>query len=100
MELVEEKTELLRRLSVYALSKVHLDRYGSFCKILLIVSWDINLHPGTVHGTQNENLLHVLPFHNCIFLETAFNIIQIVLAKTRAGINGMSLKKEECTLFT
>ena len=37
MELVE-KTELLRRLSVYALSKTHLDRYGSFRKILLLLS--------------------------------------------------------------
>ena len=34
MELVE-KIELLRRLSVYALSKIHLERYMSFQKILL-----------------------------------------------------------------
>ena len=60
MELVE-KTELLRRLSVYALSMIHLDRYGSFRKILLIYS---------------------------------------ALAKMSAGMNGISLKKEECTLFT
>ena len=66
MELVE-KTELLRRLSVYALSKIHLDRYGSFLKILLILSWDINTNPRPVHGIQNENLLHVFPFHDCIF---------------------------------
>ena len=50
MELVE-KTELLSRLSVCALSRIHLDRYRSFCKILLILSWDINLNPGPVHGT-------------------------------------------------
>ena len=66
MELVE-KTELLRRLSVYALSKIHLDRYGSFCRILLILSWDINVNAGPVHGIQNENLLHVLRFHDCNF---------------------------------
>ena len=66
VELVE-KTELLRRLTVYALSKIHLDRYQSFGKILLILSWDINLNPGASCGIQNENLLHVLPFHDCIF---------------------------------
>ena len=66
VELVE-KTELLRRLSVYALSKIHLDRYGSFRKILLILSWDINLNPGPVHGIQNGNLLYVLQFHDCNF---------------------------------
>ena len=71
MELVE-KTELLRRLSVYALSKIHLDRCASFCKILLILSWYISLNPGTVHGIQNENLLHVLPFHDCIFSGDSF----------------------------
>ena len=49
MKLVE-KTELLRRLFVYALSKIHLDRYGSLCKILLLLSCDINLNPGPVHG--------------------------------------------------
>ena len=63
-ELVE-KTESLRRLSVYALSKIHLDRYGSFLKILLILSRDINLNPGLVRGIQNENLLQVFPFHDC-----------------------------------
>ena len=64
MELVG-KTELLRGLSVYALSKIHLDRYESFLKILLILSWYININPGPVHGIQN--LLRVLPFRNCIF---------------------------------
>ena len=66
MELVE-KTELLKILSVYALSKIHLDRYGSFCNVLVILFWDINLNPRPVHGIQNENLLHVLSFHDCNF---------------------------------
>ena len=71
MELVE-KTELLRRLSVYALSKIHLDRYGSFHKILLIISWNINLNPGPVYGIQDENLHHVLPFYDYIFSGDGF----------------------------
>ena len=73
MELVE-KTELLRRLYIYALSKIHLDRYGSFHYILPILSWNINLTPGPVHGIQNENLLHMLSFHDdCSFSEDEFN---------------------------
>ena len=68
-----EKTELLSRLSAYALSKIDLDRYGSFRKILLTLSWDINLNLGQVHGIQNENLFHVLPFHDCIFCEDGFS---------------------------
>ena len=63
-----------------------------------MLSWDINLNPGPVHGIQNENLLH--SFMIVIFLETTFTVIQIALAKMRAGINGMSFKKEECILFT
>ena len=55
-----DKTELLGRLSVYALSKIHLDKYESFRKILLILSWDMNLNTEPVHGIQNENLLQVL----------------------------------------
>ena len=34
------------------------------------------------------------------FLETTFTIIQIALVKMKASMNGMFLKKEECTLFT
>ena len=71
MELVE-KTELLRRLSVYALSKIRLDRYGSFRKILFILSWNINLNPEPAPGIQNENFLHVLPFHDSVFFGDEF----------------------------
>ena len=59
MEL-DDKTELLRQLSFYVLSKINLGRYGLFHKILLLMSWDINLNQGTVHSPQNENVLHVL----------------------------------------
>ena len=69
---VVDKTELLRRLFFYALSKIHLDRYGSFLKVLLILSYDINLNLGPVHGIQNENLLHTLSFHDCNFCGNKF----------------------------
>ena len=70
MELV--KTDLWRILSFYALSKIHLDRHGSFRKNLLIFSWDINLNPGPVRGIKNENLLHVLLFHDYSFSGDGF----------------------------
>ena len=92
MEMVE-KTELLRRLSFYALSKIHLDRYGSFCKILFIFSWNENLNLGPVHGIQNENLLHVLPFHDCKISRDG-----LCYAKMWADWLGCLFKKEEYTL--
>ena len=90
MELVE-KTELLRRLSVYALSKIHLDRYGSFCKIPLKLSWDINLNPGPVHGIQNENLLHMLLLHDRIFSGDSFYYNPNSLSKNES--------RNECNVF-
>lgn len=71
MELAE-KTKSLRRLSVCALPKTHLDRYGSFRKIWLILSRDLNIDSGPVHGIQKENLLHVLSFYRCRFSEDRF----------------------------
>ena len=99
MELVE-KTELLRRLSVYALSKIHSDRYGFFRKILLILSWDININPRPVHGIQNKNLLHVLPFHDCNFSGYRFYYNPNCLSKNVSRNEWDIFKKEECTLFT
>ena len=37
---------LWKRLSQDALSKVHLDMYGSYFKFILLLSGDINLNPG------------------------------------------------------
>ena len=59
MEL-DDKTELLRRLSFYVLSKINLGRYGLFHKILLVMSWDINLNQGPLDSPQNENVLKIL----------------------------------------
>ena len=36
-------------------------------KYIAILSCDINLNPEPVNGIQNENLLHVLLFHDCNF---------------------------------
>ena len=67
MELVE-KAELIRTSYFYALPKIHLDRYTCFRKSLLLLSCDINLNAGPVHGIHNENLLPILPFYDCSFL--------------------------------
>ena len=83
MELTE-KNELLRRLSFYALSKIHLDLHLSFCNILLTLSWDVNFNPEPVHGSQNENLLHVIPFHNYSFYGDGFYYNLNTLAKKNA----------------
>lgn len=63
------KTELIRILSFHALSKIHLDKYGSSCKIWPLLSWDINLSSGSVHKIHKEiiDLLLALPFYRCNF---------------------------------
>ena len=98
MELVE-KTELSRRLSVYALSKIHLDRYEPFHKILLILSWDINLNSGPAHGIQNENLLHVLPFQDCSFSGDGFYYNQNSLSEN-VSRNEWDVLKKMNTLYS
>ena len=48
--------KLLRRLSCYAFSKIHLDRYSSFYKVFLILSWDINVNLSPVHRKSTWKL--------------------------------------------
>ena len=74
MEMVE-KTELIRRLSFYALSKIHQDRYRSFLKIFLLLSWDINLNPGSGHGFVIDIGYMYFHFLIVIFLKTVLTII-------------------------
>ena len=67
MEL-SEKTELLRRLFVYTLSKIHLDSIGLFVKFFL----GYKSQSGSVHEIKDENQLHIFPFHDCSFSEDRF----------------------------
>ena len=62
-----EKSILQKRLSEDALSKVHLNNYGSYFKSILLLSADINLNPGPTTPKRNEMLWELLPFHNCSF---------------------------------
>ena len=43
-----------------------------FLQILLMLSSDISVNPGSVYRIQNENLLHVLPFHGFCFSRDNF----------------------------
>ena len=43
-----EKNLLRKRLSQDALSKVYLNKYGSYFKFILLVSGDIDLNPGLI----------------------------------------------------
>ena len=62
-----EKNILRERLSQDALSKVHLNKYGSHFKFILLLSGDINLNPGPTTPKRNDILWELLPFHNCSF---------------------------------
>ena len=62
-----EKKILRKRLSQDALSKVHLNKYGSYFKFILLLSGDINLNPGPTAPKRNDILWELLPFHNCSF---------------------------------
>ena len=62
-----KKNILWKRLSQDALSKVHLNKYGSYFKFILLLSGDINLNPGPTAPKRNDILWELLPFHNCSF---------------------------------
>ena len=104
MELVE-KTELFRRFSVYALPKIHLEKHRAFCKILLVLSGNINLNPEPglkmkiwkwiwfenefENGFENENLLQVILFYDCIFFQR----------RLYYKLNSMNVSKNEWGVF-
>ena len=66
IELIE-KNILGKRLTHDALSKVHLNKYGSYFQFILLLLGDINLNPGPTTLKGNDILQELLPFHNCSF---------------------------------
>ena len=68
-----EKNILRKRLSQDALSKVHLNKYGSYFKFILLLPGDINLNPGPTAPKRNDMLWEFLPFHNCSFSTEQLN---------------------------
>ena len=62
-----EKNILRKQLSQDALSKVHLNKYGSYFEFIPLLSGDINLNPGPTTPKRNDILWELLSFHNCSF---------------------------------
>ena len=62
-----KKYVLRKWLSQNTLSKVHLNKYGSYFKFIPFLSGDINLNPGPTTPERNDMLWELLPFHNCSF---------------------------------
>ena len=62
-----EKNILRKRPSQDALSKVHVNKYGSYFKFILLLLGDINLNPGPTTPKRNDILCELLPLHNCSF---------------------------------
>ena len=62
-----EKNILRKRLSQDALSRIHLNKYGSHLKFILLLLGDINLKPGRTIPKRNDILWELLPFYNCSF---------------------------------
>ena len=62
-----EKNILRKRLSQDALSKVHLNKYGSYFKFILLLSGDIKLNSEPT-APKTSDILRELPlFQNCSF---------------------------------
>ena len=64
----KKKKKILRKwLSHDALSKVYLNKYGSYFKFILLLFGDINLNPWPTAPKRNDILWELLPFRNCRF---------------------------------
>ena len=62
-----EKNISRKRLSQDALSKVPLNKYGSYFKFILLLSGDKNLNSAPTAPKSNDILWELLPFHNRSF---------------------------------
>ena len=62
-----EKNILQKQLSQDVLSKVHLNKYESHFKSILLLSSDLNLNPGSTTPKRNDIKWELLPFCKCSF---------------------------------
>ena len=62
-----EKTIVRKWLSQVALPKVHLNKYGSYFKFILLMLGNINLNSRPTTSKRNNMLLELLEFHNFSF---------------------------------
>ena len=97
VEQIENKI-LRKRLFRDALSKVHLNKYGSYFKFILLLPGDINLNPGP---TATQKIIYYGNFSlsaSEVFLLSGW-IITLILYLQLAMTHGTYFKKEECTSF-
>ena len=93
-----EKEILRKRLSQDTLSKVHLYKYGSCFKFILLLSGNINLNPGPTAPRRNDILWQLLHFQNCSFSTELFHVffsyifIEIFLPKSKPVLIGTSYR--------
>ena len=62
-----EKNILQKQLSQDVLSKVHLNKYESHFKSILLLLSDLNLNPGSTTPKRNDIKWELLPFCKCSF---------------------------------
>ena len=55
-----------KQLSTYVLSNVHLNKYNSHYKFILMFAEDTNLNPGSITTIHNRNIWHNPRFRKCI----------------------------------
>ena len=68
-----EKKILQKQVSRDALSKIHLNNYGSYFKFILLLSGDINLNPGPTAPKRSDILWELFPFHSSRFSTEQMN---------------------------
>ena len=61
------KKNYITEVTIPGCTKVHLNKYGSYFKFILLLSGDINLKPGPTNPKRNDILWELLSFHNCSF---------------------------------
>ena len=59
------KKNYITEVTIPGCTKVHLNKYGSYFKFILLLSGDINLNPGPTDPKRNDILWELHLFHNC-----------------------------------
>ena len=88
-------------ISQYALSKVQLNKYGSYFKFILLPSGDINLNPGPTNQlTQKEVIRYVNVFVSTTAVSPLTGwVVSLILCLSFAVMHGIYFKKGACSSF-
>ena len=88
----ELKSIIQKWLSQDALSKVHLNKYGSYFKFILLLSDEIKLNSGPTTLTRNDRLRGLFPSSTAVFLMSGW-IISLIQFLRFTMIYGICFKK-------